>query len=742
MLDGEQWSQLLLSFVEEARDLAKQAEEYLLLLDECPTDEQSINGLFRAMHTLKGSAGLFSLAPLVGFTHHLENLLMAVRDGAQSLSPELISLMLRCLDEISAMIELIDTDKGELLVDDSRHQPLLAELASCINAAPLAPQIPVVMLPEDSCNSRGGLERCASCDADGAWHISLRFHADLLRNGFEPSSFVRFLSRLGDILHLQTISESLPSLAELQPETCYLGLEIALCTPASKGEIEEVFEFIEDFCTLRILPPTSELEDYLQLIRDLPETDAQIGRILVASGLLTERELEEGLALQAAETVEVKSPLGTVLVNEGIVAPQAVNAALAKQQVAREKRSQENSQIRVAANKLDELINLVGELVISAAGAQLRARSHGDANCIESTQTVNQHVELIREAALKLRMIEIGDTFNRFQRVVRDVSQQLGKDIRLDIRGADTELDKAVIDKLADPLTHLVRNAIDHGIESAEGRVAAGKPVEGHLRLNAYHESGMIVIEVGDDGRGLNTARIREKAIARGLIDAASNLPEQDIQALIFAAGFSTAESVSDLSGRGVGLDVVRSAIDALRGTIEIDSREGLGCTFRIRLPLTLAIIDGFLVSLGDDYFVIPLDMVTECLEMDAEQLSSGAYGYLNLRGKPLPCLSLAAHFNLAESHAKRRNIIVVSQGRQQAGLIVDHLHGELQTVIKPLGQLFQHLQGIGGSTILGTGQVALILDIPSLFRYLQNHVDANPAAQRISQSRQDLAGQ
>ncbi|HAW23917.1 MAG TPA: chemotaxis protein CheA, partial [Pseudomonas sp.] len=496
MLDGEQWSQLLLSFVEEARDLAKQAEEYLLLLDECPTDEEAINGLFRAMHTLKGSAGLFSLGPLVGFTHHLENLLMAVRDGAQSLSPTLISLMLRCLDEISAMIELIDTDKGELLVDDSRQQPLLAELASCTDAAPQAQQIPVVMLPEDSCSSRGRLERCSTCEADGAWHISLRFHPDLLRNGFEPSSFVRFLSRLGDILHLQTVSESLPSLAELQPESCYLGLEIALCTPAGKAEIEEVFEFIEDFCTLRILPPSSELEDYLQLIHDLPETDAQIGRILVASGLLTERELEEGLALQAAETTELKPPLGAVLVNEGLIAPQAVNAALAKQQVAREKRGQENSQIRVAANKLDELINLVGELVISAAGAQLRARSHGDANCIESTQTVNQHVELIREAALKLRMIEIGDTFNRFQRVVRDVSQQLGKDIRLEIRGADTELDKAVIDKLADPLTHLVRNAIDHGIESAEGRIAAGKSVEGHLRLDAYHESGMIVIEV------------------------------------------------------------------------------------------------------------------------------------------------------------------------------------------------------------------------------------------------------
>lgn len=737
MLNDQQWMQLLLSFIDEARDLAKQAEEYLLLLEQTPTDEEAINGLFRAMHTLKGSAGLFSLTPLVNFTHHLESVLMKVREGQQALTPVLLDLLLRGLDEINAMVELIDPDSGELTVDEARHAGLITALASHDDSR----LIPLTMVEPQTCKAFGRLDKCASCDKEAAWHISLRLQPEILSNGFDPASFLRYLSRLGDILQLELIDDALPALAEMDPESCYLGMEIDLCTAASKAEIEEVFEFIRDFCTLRILPPNAALEDYLQLIHELPETDQKIGRILVASGLLTELELDQALSLQAADAQQTR-PLGSVLVEQGMVPAQGVNAALAKQQTMREKRNLENSQIRVAAHKLDELINLVGELVISAAGAQLRAQLKGDAACIESTQTVNLHVEQIREAALKLRMIEIGDTFNRFNRVVRDVSQQLGKDIQLEIRGADTELDKAVIDKLADPLTHLVRNAIDHGIEPADQRAAAGKPAEGHLRLNAYHESGMIVIEVADDGRGLNTARIREKAIARGLIDPATNLPEADIQALIFAAGFSTADSVSDLSGRGVGLDVVRSAIDALRGTIEIDSREGHGCTFRIRLPLTLAIIDGFLVSLGDDYFVIPLDMVTECLEMDAEQLSSGAYGYLNLRGKPLPCLSLAAHFNLAESHAKRRNIIVVSQGRQQAGLIVDHLHGELQTVIKPLGQLFQHLQGIGGSTILGTGQVALILDVPSLFRYLQNHVDANPAAQRISQSRQDLAGQ
>ncbi len=732
MLNGEQWSQLLRGFIDEAGDLIKQAEEYLLQLDQTPEDEDAVNGLFRAMHTLKGSAGLFSLTPLVSFTHHLESLLMSVRDSQRKLEPALVSLMLRCLDEIATMVALIDVDSGELPVDETHQNELLAALAAYGAPASVEPAAAPAAASPRPCAQRGAFERCAGCDADGAWHISLRFEADLLRNGFDPASFVRYLTRLGDILRLEVIDEALPSLAEMDPESCYIGLEIDLCSEASKAEIEEVFEFIHDFCTLRILPPHSAQEDYLRLIQELPETDQRIGSMLIASGLLTEHELNQGLALQAQAEPE-KAPLGSVLVEEGMVAPQVVNAALAKQQSVREKRNQESTQIRVAAHKLDELINLVGELVISAAGAQLRAQAHGDAGCVESTQTVNQHVEQIREAALKLRMIEIGDTFNRFHRVVRDVSQQLGKDIRLQIRGADTELDKSVIDKLADPLTHLVRNAIDHGIESAEQRLAAGKPAEGQLQLNAYHESGMIVIEVADDGRGLNTERIRQKAIDRGLIDAQANLAEPDIHALVFAAGFSTADSVSDLSGRGVGMDVVRSVIDGLRGSIEIDSVLGAGCTFRIRLPLTLAIIDGFLISLGDEYFVVPLDMVTECLEMDAEQLGDSTYGYLTLRGKPLPCISLAAHFDLPASRSKRRNIVVVNLGRQQAGLVVDHLHGELQTVIKPLGLLFQHLQGIGGSTILGSGQVALILDIPSLFRHLQNHVEANGGDRRQS---------
>ena len=666
MLSGDQWNQLLQGFLSEGRDLLKDAEDSLLCLESAPQDEAAINSLFRAVHTLKGSAGIFSLTPLVNLTHHLESLLMSVRDGQRQLTPALTSLMLSCMDELNAMIERVDPDSGLLDTDQGQQAVLLAALAE---AQDLIPPNPGPELSEQP--GTGPTDTAAD---PVLWQISIAFAQDLLRNGFDPAAFLRYLKRLGDIVTLQTLTRPLPDLHSLDPESCYLGLELTLRSTASEEQIREVFQFIEDFCTLGILP------------------------------------LE---------------PLSTPV--EQAVAPVAQPlAAPATAVVNRERRPQDTALVKVAAHKLDELINLVGELVISTAGAQMQARRNGDPACIESTQALFQYVEQIRDSALKLRMVEVGETFNRFHRVVRDVSQELEKKIQLSIRGGETELDKSVIDKIADPLTHLVRNAIDHGIETPEERLALGKSAEGKLSLNAYHDSGMIVLEISDDGRGLNTARILEKAVAKGMIETDAQLSEQQIHLLIFEAGFSTAEQVSNLSGRVVGMDVVRSAIDQLRGVIEIDSSAGQGCTFRVRLPLTLAIIDGFLVGVGDDSFVIPLDMVTECMEA-SDSAFEGGYGYLDLRGNPLPCIALDRHFGLPESGARRRNIVVVSQGRQQAGLIVDHLQGELQTVIKPLGQMFRHLRGISGSTILGSGHVALILDIPSLFRHLQTRIDGAP---------------
>lgn len=682
MLSGDQWNQLLQGFLDEGRDLLKDAEDSLLRLETSPDDEDAVNQLFRAVHTLKGSAGIFSLTALVNLTHHLESLLMLVRDGQLTLTSQMTSLMLTCMDELSTLLESVD-QSGQLNVDESRHAPLIAALGQAQGhvPAPMETSTPAVIE--------------AKVEDANDWRINIEFAPELFENGFDPAAFVRYLSKLGTLTRVQTRTDRLPALHALDPHQCYLALEIELHSSAGEQEIADVFEFIQDFCTLRI-----------ERVAGLP--------------VLASADVLPPAATVASQQVQPMPPMpAQAKASPAPAAPAERGAANA----GREKRSIENTLVKVSASKLDELINLVGELVISTAGAQMQARLSGDPRCIESTQAVFQHVEQIRESALKLRMVEVGETFNRFHRVVRDVSQELGKKIQLTIRGGETELDKSVIDKIADPLTHLVRNAIDHGIESAAARLESGKPEEGSLSLNAYHDSGMIVLEISDDGRGLNTARILEKAIAKGMVEADAQLSDRDIHALIFEAGFSTAEQVSNLSGRGVGMDVVRSAIDQLRGTIEIDSVAGQGCTFRIRLPLTLAIIDGFLVSVGDDSFVIPLDMVTECMEATDLPLDNG-YGYLNLRGAPLPCITLDSHFGLDSKPARRRNIVVVSQGRLQAGLIVDQLHGELQTVIKPLGKMFQHLRGISGSTILGSGQVALILDIPSLFRHLQSLVD------------------
>ncbi|HTZ00106.1 MAG TPA: chemotaxis protein CheA, partial [Rhodocyclaceae bacterium] len=331
---------------------------------------------------------------------------------------------------------------------------------------------------------------------------------------------------------------------------------------------------------------------------------------------------------------------------------------------------------------------------------------------VEATSILSRLVEDIRDSALQLRMVQIGETFNRFHRVVRDMSKELGKDLELTIRGAETELDKSVVEKIGDPLMHLVRNAMDHGIEAAAVRAARGKPPVGQVGLNAFHDSGSIVIEVTDDGGGLPREKIRAKAIEKGLIAEGQSLTDHEIVNLIFEPGFSTAEKVTNLSGRGVGMDVVRKNIQSLRGTVEVQSEEGVGSRFSIRLPLTLAIIDGFLVGVEKASYVIPLEMVVECLEL---QEVSSERNYINLRGEVLPFVRLRNLFEVSGQKPKRENVVVVRSGNQKAGIVVDQLQGEFQTVIKPLSAIFHNLRGISGSTILGSGEVALILDVQAL---------------------------
>lgn len=649
------------TFIVEARELLQDMEQSLLQLESEPADQDAIGAIFRAAHTIKGSAGLFGLASIVGFTHIVENVLDHLREGSVAVDAALIALLLKCGDHMLELIEVV-ADRGETPTPAALERgEALREALSAYSPLPTtAVSVDTAEVGDDAA-------------VEVLWHIDLRFGVDVFRNGMDPLSFLRYLDTLGTLLQVTTLTQHIPPAASWDPESCYLGFEIDLRSTASHATLKEVFDFVRDDCEVQI-----------SAVDEAPERTAAIARDLVTQA--------EPAFMPAASPRPAPSEVKT----------------------------RDGNYVRVNADKLDELINLVGELVIASAGANLLARSSNNDPLQEAASTVSGLVEEILDGALHLRMIPIGDTFNRFRRVVRDISQELGKDIELIISGAETELDKTVVEKIGDPLMHLLRNAMDHGIESADARRAAGKSAKGHLSLNAYHDSGSIVIEIADDGAGLNRDRILQKAQERGLVASGALLTDQEIYNLIFEAGFSTAEAVTNLSGRGVGMDVVKRNITLLRGTVDLDSRPGKGTVVRIRLPLTLAIINGFMVGIDQSTYVIPLDMVQECIELDEDlRQSSRDTGYLDLRGEVLPLVHLRDHFNHEGPVARRQNVVVVRNAEHKAGLVVDDLLGEFQTVIKPLGKLFGALRGISGSTILGSGAVALILDVPVLLNQI-----------------------
>lgn len=700
------------ALVQESRELLADMERALLEIESEGITPERVNAAFRAAHTIKGSAGLFGLELIVSFTHVMENVLDRVRSETLRLDGSLVSVLLRCGDYLGRLVDAIDAGEDERDPDPSGRDTLLAALRDVLGAS--SPEKAVAV---DAPEARVEREPAGPGAGNEHWHLSLRFGEDVLRNGMDPLSFINYLSGLGTIVSLYTLAERLPRADSFDAESCYLGFEIDLLSDADKKTLDDVFEFVRDESEIRILPPRAKIAEFIELIEAMPESRQRLGEILVAGGTLTSNELEKVLQIQARarESGGEIPRIGEILVQEHMVQPPVVAAALSRQKQAEERRSTEHKIVKVEAGKLDQLINLVGELVIASAGARLLAERTHQGHLVEALGEVGQLVEQIRDRALNLRMVQIGEVFQRFPRVVRDVSQELGKRIELVISGAETELDKSMVERLADPLMHIVRNAMDHGIEPVEERCMAEKPEQGRLSLHALHESGCVVIEISDDGRGLDTARIRAKGIERGLIGPEDELSDAEIHQLIFAPGFSTAAQVTNLSGRGVGMDVVKRSVEALRGEIDISSRKGAGTTFRIRLPLTLAIIDAFQVAVGDTVFVIPLDMIVECADMRAPE---GPQRIVNLRGEALPFVSLREVFEIGTDEAQRparESLVVLAYGQQRAGLVVDRLLGEFQAVIKPLGKLFTGVRGIGGSTILGDGSVALILDVPSL---------------------------
>jgi two-component system chemotaxis sensor kinase CheA len=671
-------SVVLPTFLAESREGLDELETILLHLEHDNVDHEQLNSIFRIAHTIKGSAGMFGLDEIVNFTHVVENFLDKLREGNTHITPELVELLLACGDHIRLLVQIAETQDplDDLLVTNGNA--LIAKL-STLNG----PDEDTNAIKDMVALERTDTERIDSDLANNNnWHISLQLSIDTLRNGMEPLSMLHYLETLGEVISITTLADTIPKSAEMDPESFYLRFEIIFKTTSDKQIIDDAFEFFKEGSHIAILPPNSKVSDYIALI-DSSDDDERIGEILVHAGALTQTELNDALSTQySLHMASIEKPLGDILVEQRMSSQPIIDAAIVKQTQIRSDKSRDAASVRVDSAKLDLLINLVGD------------------------------------SALCLRMVPIGATFTRFKRVVHDMSKELGKDIELVITGADTELDKTVVEKISDPLMHLVRNSIDHGIESIETRQANGKSATGLVKLNAYHDSGCIVIEVNDDGAGLDKQRILTKAIDKGLVQEDQQLEDNEIYNLIFEPGFSTANEVTNISGRGVGMDVVKRNITELRGAIELDSQPGLGTNFRVRLPLTLAIIDGFLIGVSADTFVIPLDLVIECIELkEMNNTLDTSKDYINLRGEVLPLINLRTLLAIEGELGKRQNIVVVKYGTNKAGIVVDQLMGEFQTVIKPLGDIFHNVRAVSGFTVLGNGDVSLILDIPGLIQ-------------------------
>ncbi|HLN22897.1 MAG TPA: chemotaxis protein CheA [Patescibacteria group bacterium] len=659
----------------EAQELLDQLEQALLDLEQSPDRRDLIDGAFRALHTLKGSGAMFGFEAMAGFTHHVENAFDQVRKGQLAICPALVGVALAAQDHIRGMI---DTPDGE---HAARGDALLAELAALLTP-------------------------CGACRVDDQppaqrWRISFRLAQDAMAMGNNPLLLLDELRGLGHCT-VVALTDGVPDLAEIQPDGCYLGWDVVLTTTVPRAEIEGVFLFVADDAQLSIEP--IGLSD-----------DARLGEILTARGEVTQQLVEEMIAQRPV--------IGEMLVEAGKVSPEAVKSALAEQghiardnlQTAKLAKSADTS-IRVPAERLDELMDRVGELVIAQARFKQLAAAGGDPQMKAMAEEMDRLSSELRDTTMGIRMVPISSLFGRFRRLVHDLSRDLGKSVRLVTSGEDTELDKTVIERLNDPLVHLVRNAIDHGLETAAERTAAGKPGEGTVRLEAFQSGAQVVIRVSEDGRGLDRARIQAKAEENGIIAPGAKLSDDELFQLVFQPGFSTAKEVTSVSGRGVGMDVVKRGIEALRGTVDIGNGSHGGACVTVRLPLTLAIIDGLLVRVGKGRFVIPLADVEECVELTAEaDAHSRGRSFLNIRGDLVPFLRLREMFSTVPPPDRYQKVVVVSVSGRRVGLVVDQVIGEHQTVIKSLSCLHADIDAFSGATILGDGAVALILDVEHL---------------------------
>lgn len=675
-------------FRQEAEELLVEIEAAVLDIEENPDEHEAVNRLFRAMHTIKGSGAMFGFDDIATFTHHVETALDRVREGVVPITRELIDLTLSSRDQIKIMLE---ASTGGDPVDQEKNLKIINALKTIMGEEVEEPSQKKRKQPPPP-------EPDMAQQAEMTYRIRLKPSAQIFQSGMDPALLVEDLRELGEC-SVVAQTEQIPLLTSYNPEQCYLFWDITLTTAQDINAIKDVFIFVEDDCDISI--EIIEKHDPAESSDPVP----RLGDILVDRGDITKEAINNTLSKQ--------KKIGELLVETGEISPEKVKSALYEQEViGKHKPVVAASSVRVPSDRLDKLINLVGELVITQARL---SQVSTEVNNIELSAPVEEVERLtgeLRDNVLSIRMMPIGTTFSKFRRLVRDLSAELGKKIDLITQGAETEMDKTVLERLDDPLVHLIRNCIDHGIQSPEARKSAGKSERGTILLSAQHRGTSVVIKIGDNGSGLKPEIIRKKAEEKGLITQEQELSKKEIFALIFAPGFSTAEEITSVSGRGVGMDVVKKTIEALRGSIEIDSIPDQGTTITLVLPLTLAIIHGLLVTIGNAFFVLPLMTVEECEEMkrtDSEK--SKGRNVLNVRGEIVPYIRLRDHFRINGNLRDIEHVVITDVNGKRIGFVVDNVIGGHQTVIKSLGPIFTNVREVSGATILGDGTVALILD-------------------------------
>ena len=688
------------TFREEAYELLASLEDNLLELESNPNDKEIISTVFRIMHTIKGSSAMFGFDLISSFTHEIESIMDEVRSGKIMINDQLINLVLKSKDLTRDLLDPNVGDGSEYL---SQTEDLISALKSVVND-----DIELSKPQTVEEKSLGPVQRNEQRDNDlleeeASYRIKFIPNEDIFLSGSNPVLLLEELSSMGEYSAIAHI-EKVPNLEELNPEKCLISWEILLTTRNTITDIRDVFIFVENSSKISI----DLLDDYN---RDDNEDIKKVGEILMQKGIVGEESIEKALKSQ--------KKIGEVLLEQKLVSQADLDAALQEQERAKkafDKRNQSSNTLRVDSDKLDELIDLVGELVTLQARLSQLVSEEDDSQLTAVSEHLERLSSDLRDNTMSLRMLPIGTTFSKYKRLVRDLSLELGKKVVLFTEGGETELDKSVLDKLGDPLVHLIRNSLDHGIETPAQRKKLGKKEEGQITLKAEHSGAFVIITIQDDGFGINKSRLIEKAVNNGIIISGEGMSDAAIFDLIFNPGFSTAQEVTSVSGRGVGMDVVKRSIEALGGTVSVESEENSGTTIRLSIPLTLAIIEGLLVRVGKEHYVIPLNSVEACIELtESERALHPNRNILNYRGSALPYIRIKEIFEIQGELKKIEQIVVINTNDMLCGFVVDEVIGDYQTVIKSLGIVFQDVDGISGATILGDGSIALILDIIKL---------------------------